>query len=86
MLGEYLNKIINADCMEVLKKRPDTSIDLGVMSPFSLELIGRIISSMTAKVVLDPLMGSGTNRICTPYKRHLCHIQTASVQGMNADL
>ncbi len=37
MLGEYLNKIINADCMEVLKKRPDNSIDLVVMSPFSVE-------------------------------------------------
>ena len=37
MLGEYLNKIINADCMEVLKKLPDNSIDLVVMSPFSVE-------------------------------------------------
>lgn len=37
MLGEYLNKIINADCMEVLKKRPDNSIDFLVMSPFSVE-------------------------------------------------
>ena len=86
MLGEYLNKIINADCMEILKKLPDNSIDLVVMSPFSVELINPIISSITAKVVLDPLMGSGTNRICTPHKRHLCHMQTASVQGTNADL
>ena len=86
MLGEYLNKIINADCMEVLKKRPDNSIDFLVMSPFSVELINPIISSITAKVVLDPLMGSGTNRICTSYKRHLYAVQTASVWGTNADL
>ena len=33
MLEEYLNKIINADCMEVLKKLPDNSIDLVVTSP-----------------------------------------------------
>ena len=37
MLGEYLNKIINTDCLEVLKKLPDNSIDLVVMSPFSVE-------------------------------------------------
>lgn len=33
MLEEYLNKIINADCMEVLKKLPNNSIDLVVTSP-----------------------------------------------------
>ena len=33
MLEEYLNKIINADCMDVLKKLPDSSIDLVVTSP-----------------------------------------------------
>lgn len=33
MLEEYLNKIINADCMEVLKKLPSNSIDLVVTSP-----------------------------------------------------
>ena len=33
MLKEYLNKIINADCMEVLKKLPSNSIDLVVTSP-----------------------------------------------------
>lgn len=33
MLEEYLNKIINADCMEVLKKLPDKCIDLVVTSP-----------------------------------------------------
>ncbi len=33
MLEEFLNKIINADCMEVLKKLPDNSIDVVVTSP-----------------------------------------------------
>jgi len=33
MLEEYLNKIINADCMDVLKKLPDSSIDVVVTSP-----------------------------------------------------
>lgn len=33
MIEEYLNKIINADCMEVLKKLPDNSIDVVVTSP-----------------------------------------------------
>ena len=33
MLEEYLNKIINADCLEVLKKLPSNSIDLVVTSP-----------------------------------------------------
>ncbi|MBR6894151.1 MAG: site-specific DNA-methyltransferase [Bacteroidaceae bacterium] len=33
MLEEYLNRIINADCMEVLKKLPSNSIDLVVTSP-----------------------------------------------------
>ena len=33
MLEKYLNKIINADCMEVLKELPDNSIDLVVTSP-----------------------------------------------------
>lgn len=33
MLEQYLNKIINADCMEVLQKFPDKSIDLVVTSP-----------------------------------------------------
>lgn len=33
MIEEYLNKIINADCMEVLKKLPDSSIDVVVTSP-----------------------------------------------------
>ena len=33
MLEEYLNKIINADCMDVLKKLPDNSIDVVVTSP-----------------------------------------------------
>lgn len=33
MLEEYLNRIINADCMEILKKLPDSSIDLVVTSP-----------------------------------------------------
>lgn len=33
MLEEYLNKIINADCMDVLRKLPDSSIDLVVTSP-----------------------------------------------------
>ena len=33
MLEEYLNKIINADCMEVLKELPDKCIDVVVTSP-----------------------------------------------------
>lgn len=33
MLEEYINKIINADCMDVLQKIPDNSIDLVVTSP-----------------------------------------------------
>ena len=28
MLEEYLNKIINGDCLEVLRKLPDESIDI----------------------------------------------------------
>lgn len=33
MLERYLNEIINADCMDVLKEMPDQSIDLVVTSP-----------------------------------------------------
>lgn len=33
MLEGYLNKIINGDCLEVLRKLPDESIDLVVTSP-----------------------------------------------------
>ena len=33
MIDQYLNKIIHADCMEVLKEMPDKSIDLVVTSP-----------------------------------------------------
>lgn len=33
MLEDYLNKIINGDCLEVLRKLPDESIDLVVTSP-----------------------------------------------------
>lgn len=33
MLENYINKIINADCMDVLKQLPDNSIDLVVTSP-----------------------------------------------------
>ena len=33
MLKKFLNKIINADCMDVLKNIPDNSIDLVVTSP-----------------------------------------------------
>lgn len=33
MLEDYLNKIINADCLEILRKFPDESIDLVVTSP-----------------------------------------------------
>lgn len=33
MLEEYINKIINGDCLDVLKKLPDESIDLVVTSP-----------------------------------------------------
>ena len=28
MLEEYINKIINGDCLEVLRKLPDESIDI----------------------------------------------------------
>lgn len=33
MLEQYLNKIINGDCLEVLRQLPDNSIDLVVTSP-----------------------------------------------------
>ncbi|MBR4721581.1 MAG: site-specific DNA-methyltransferase, partial [Muribaculaceae bacterium] len=33
MISAFLNKIINADCMDVLKQLPDNSIDLVVTSP-----------------------------------------------------
>ena len=33
MLEQYLNKIINADCMDILTKLPDKSIDVVVTSP-----------------------------------------------------
>lgn len=33
MLEEYLNKIINGDCLEILRKLPNESIDLVVTSP-----------------------------------------------------
>lgn len=33
MIDQYLNKIIHADCMEVLKEMPDKCIDLVVTSP-----------------------------------------------------
>lgn len=33
MLEDYLNKIINGDCLEVLRQMPDKCIDLVVTSP-----------------------------------------------------
>lgn len=33
MLEEYLNRIINGDCLEVLHKLPDSCIDVVVTSP-----------------------------------------------------
>jgi len=33
MVEEYINKIINADCMDILKKLPDKSIDLILTDP-----------------------------------------------------
>ena len=33
MLDQFLNKIINGDCLEVLRQLPDSSIDLVVTSP-----------------------------------------------------
>lgn len=33
MIEEYLNKIINGDCLEVLHKLPDSCIDVVVTSP-----------------------------------------------------
>lgn len=33
MLEEYLNRIINADCMDVLRELPDNCIDVVVTSP-----------------------------------------------------
>ena len=33
MLEEYLNKIINGDCLEVMRKLPDSCIDVVVTSP-----------------------------------------------------
>jgi len=32
-INDYLNKIICGDCVEVMKKMPDKSIDLAVTSP-----------------------------------------------------
>ena len=33
MLEDFLNKIINGDCLEVLRQMPDKCIDLVVTSP-----------------------------------------------------
>ena len=33
MIEKYINKIINADCLDILKELPDKSIDLTVTSP-----------------------------------------------------
>ena len=33
MLEQYLNTIVNGDCLEVLRQLPDCSIDLVVTSP-----------------------------------------------------
>lgn len=33
MIENYINKIINADCMDVLKKLPDRCIDLILTDP-----------------------------------------------------
>ena len=33
MIEKYLNKIINADCLEILKQLPDESIDIVITSP-----------------------------------------------------
>ena len=37
MLENYIGKIINADCMDILKQLPDKSIDLVVTSPPSIK-------------------------------------------------
>lgn len=33
MIKEYENKIINADCLDILKKLPDKSVDLVLTDP-----------------------------------------------------
>lgn len=33
MIEQFINKIINGDCLEVLRQIPDNSIDLVVTSP-----------------------------------------------------
>jgi modification methylase len=33
MIDEYLNKVVCGDALEILKKLPDNSIDLGITSP-----------------------------------------------------
>lgn len=33
MIEEFLNRIVNGDCLEVLRQLPDNSIDLVVTSP-----------------------------------------------------
>lgn len=48
----------------------------GHPAPFPVKLIDRIISSTTAKIVLDPFMGSGTTAISTTnFKRNYIGIE-----------
>lgn len=42
MLSQYLNKIIHADCMEILKQLPDKSVDcVFIDPPYKQEFHGR---------------------------------------------
>ncbi|MEM3127207.1 MAG: site-specific DNA-methyltransferase, partial [Candidatus Woesearchaeota archaeon] len=51
MINEYLNKIIKGDCIEVLKKLPDCSVDLIFADPpYNLQLQGELWRPNQTKV------------------------------------
>ena len=51
MINQYLNKIVKGDCIEVLKKLPDNSIDLIFADPpYNLQLQGELWRPNQTKV------------------------------------
>ena len=51
MINQYLNKIIRGDCIEVLKKLPNNSVDLIFADPpYNLQLQGELWRPNQTKV------------------------------------
>lgn len=51
MINQYLNKIVRGDCIEVLKKLPDNSVNLIFADPpYNLQLQGELWRPNQTKV------------------------------------